>query len=158
METKKKPSQKSKINTKAEKPKKVKELPKINWYLINAQGKILGKVAARAAGLLLGKHNPVKKSYEIASDRVVIINASKVSVTGKKESQKKYYRYSGYPGGLRERTLEQLREEKPNEIINHAIFGMLPKNRMGRSLRKHLYVYSSGEHPHEAQKVETVEV
>jgi large subunit ribosomal protein L13 len=159
MEQKKKLS-KTKVNTSiVKKPKAVKkQTPVLKWYLINAQGKVLGKVAAKVSGLLLGKNDPTKKSYEIPQGRVVIINASKVAVSGRKEDDKKYYRYSGYPSGLKERTLSQLRSTKPEEIINHAVFGMLPKNRMGKTLHTHLFVYSGGTHPHEAQKFEDIEV
>jgi large subunit ribosomal protein L13 len=128
------------------------------WYLLNAQDKVLGKIAAEAAKLLLGKNDPTLKSYDLPKARVVVINAAKVSVSGRKEEDKKYYRYSGYPGGLREKTLAQLREQKPNEIIAHAVNGMLPKNRKGKELRRHLFVYPGSTHPHEAQKLEIQEV
>jgi large subunit ribosomal protein L13 len=128
------------------------------WFLLNAQGKILGKVAATAAKVLLAKADPSLRSFQTPEWRVVIINASKVAVTGRKEEQKKYYRYSGYPGGLKEINLGKLREEKPAEIITHAVYGMLPKNRRGKAIRKHLFVYSSNSHPHEAQKMEDLEI
>ncbi|MDP2671804.1 MAG: 50S ribosomal protein L13 [bacterium] len=158
MEQKKKEKQvKSNVLNKTRVKKQVTSKP-INWYLVNAQGSILGKVAAKVASILLDKNDPKRKSYEIPQSRVVIINAGKVEVSGRKEENKKYYRYSGYPSGLRERTLAQLRSQKPEEIINHAVFGMLPKNRMGKSLRRHLFIYSGSSHPHEAQKFETLEV
>lgn len=159
METKKKAQQlKNNLPTTRKITKPKKEPTKLNWYLMNAQGKVLGKLAAKAASLLLGKNDPTKKSYEIPQGRVIVINAAKIAVSGKKEEDKKYYRYSGYPSGLKEKTLRQLRASKPEEIINHAVFGMLPKNRLGRVLHKHLYVYPGSTHPHEAQKLETLEV
>lgn len=143
--------------------KKVKAEKQVNknqgkWFLLNAQDKVLGKVAATAAKLLLGKNDPTLKDFEIPESRVVVINAAKIAVSGRKEEAKKYYRYSGYPGGLREKTLAQLRQDKPDEIISHAVNGMLPKNRKGKGLRRHLYIYSGASHPHEAQKLESREV
>jgi len=138
--------------------KKVRKNYSERWFLLNAQGKILGKVAAVAAKALLAKADPSSRGFETPDWRVVVINAAKVAVTGRKEENKKYYRYSGYPGGLRQTTLEKLRESKPAEIITHAVYGMLPKNRRGKAIRRHLFVYPEGTHPHEAQKLEDLEV
>ncbi|OGY29158.1 MAG: 50S ribosomal protein L13 [Candidatus Woykebacteria bacterium RIFCSPHIGHO2_12_FULL_45_10] len=157
METQKKQKSKNLTKEKLVRPK-VKPERAIKWYLLDAKDKILGKVAVKAAKVLLAKAVPTKKSFEAPVDRVVVINASKVAVTGRKEEEKKYYRYSGYPGGLKERTLGQVRASKPEEIVSHAVFGMLPKNRLGRKIQKHLYIYPGTTHPHEAQKLESVEV
>ncbi len=151
---KKKTGSKTEVNKK----KAVSKSNQEKWFLINASGKILGKVAVVAAKTLLAKSDPTLLSFETPNWRVVIINASKVAVTGRKEQDKKYYRYSGYPGGLKVTNLAKLREKDARQIITHAVFGMLPKNRLGSVLQGHLYVYSGADHPHEAQKPETLEV
>lgn len=146
----------SALNTSQTKKEKAPE--PIKWYLIDAADKILGKVSVTVAKKLLAKDDPGRKIHQIPTERVVVINAGKIAVTGRKEEEKKYYRYSGYPSGLKVRTLSQLRETKPTEIISHAVFGMLPKNRLGRKLQKHLFVYPGSTHPHQAQKIENLEV
>jgi len=131
-------------------PKK-DELEK-KWWLIDAEGKVLGRLATEIAVLLRGKKNPKYIDFMDSGDFVVVINAEKVKVTGKKMEQKKYYSHSGYPGGLKEKTLKELLAKKPEEVIKKAVWGMIPKNRLGRSIHKKLKVYRGTEHPHQAQK------
>lgn len=139
------------------KPKAEKETSK-KWFLIDARGKIIGRMSSRIATLLLGKDKVEFLPYKDSGDYVVVINAGKVSATGRKEDQKKYYRYSGYPGGLKTRDLKTLRVEKPEEIIRHSVSGMLPKTRLGKQIIKKLYVYPGENHPHEAQKLEEIKI
>jgi len=143
-------------NDKAKSPAEVKQSRK--WFLIDARGKIIGRLATRIAKLLLGKGKVSYLPYKDSGDYVVVVNVSKISATGRKEENKKYYRYSGFPGGLKERTLKTLREEKPEEILRHAVSGMLPKTKLGKQIVKKLYIYPNEKHPHEAQKVESIEV
>lgn len=124
------------------------------WYIIDAEGKTLGRLASEAASILRGKRKPIFTPHVDTGDYVIIINAEKVDVTGKKRQQKIYKRHTGYPGGLREITFEKLQAKKPDEIIRHAIKGMLPKGRLGRQMYKKLKVYSGPEHKHSAQKPE----
>ena len=128
------------------------------WYLIDAKNKILGRLSTKIAKILMGKEKVDFARHADMGDAVIVINAAKVAVTGTKEKNKIYYRYSGYPGGLRETTLAVLRVKKPEELIYHAVSGMLPKNRLGKSLIKKLYVYPKEEYPHEAQKQVELEV
>lgn len=121
------------------------------WWLVDAEGKVLGRLATRVAVLLRGKNKPQFAAFVDSGDFVVIINAEKVSVTGKKQDQKKYYSHSGYPGGLRTETLKELLEKKPEEAIRRAVWGMIPKNKLGRAVYKKLKVYRGPVHPHEAQ-------
>lgn len=137
-------------------PKSVEENK--SWYLIDAENKVLGRVSSEIAKILMGKDKVDFARYHDMGDNVVVINAAKVAVTGRKETDKKYYRYSGYPGGLKEISLEKQREKKPEELIYHAVAGMLPKNRLGSQLIKKLYVYPKEAHPHEAQKPKELEV
>ena len=122
------------------------------WWLINAEGKILGRLATEISILLRGKKKPEFVNFMDSGDFVVVINAEKVNVTGRKIEQKKYYSHSGYPGGLKEKTLKELLEKKPEEVIRKAVWGMIPKNKLGRTVYKKLKVYSGPHHPHEAQK------
>lgn len=124
-----------------------------NWYIVDAKGKVLGRLAAKIAQILLGKHKPVFTPYWDLGDYVVVINSSLVRVTGKKEEQKIYYRHSGYPGGQRKETLSSLRKKKPNELIYHAVWGMLPKNRLARKILNKLFVYPKETHPHQQEKL-----
>ncbi|MFQ6039974.1 MAG: 50S ribosomal protein L13 [Candidatus Poribacteria bacterium] len=124
----------------------------IKWYIVDANGKTLGRLATQVAMVLRGKHQPTYTPHVDMGNRVVVINAEKVVVTGKKYEQKRYYRHSGYPGGLREKTFKEMIQHKPEQIIHHAVRGMLPQNRLGRKLRGKLKVYSGPEHPHQAQK------
>lgn len=124
------------------------------WYVIDAAGKPLGRVAATAATLLRGKHKPIYTPHIDTGDHVIIINAAQVVLTGKKLDQKVYYHHSGYPGGLKAQGYRQLMLRKPEFVLERAIRGMLPKNRLGRAMFRKLKVYAGGEHPHAAQKPE----
>ena len=124
------------------------------WYVIDAEDKTLGKVAAEIAMILRGKKKPIYTPHVDCGDYVVVVNAEKVAVTGKKEKQKIYKSHSGYPGGLKETTLAELRAKKPEEIIRHAVKGMMPKGKLGRQMFKKLKVYVGPEHPHAAQNPE----
>ena len=124
------------------------------WWLIDAEGKVLGRLATEIAVLLRGKKNPKYVDFMDSGDFVVVVNAEKIKVTGKKIEQKKYYSHSGYPGGLKERTLKELLEKKPEEVIRKAVWGMIPKNKLGRSVYKKLKVYCGPDHPHQAQMPE----
>ena len=129
-----------------------KETVERNWYVIDAAGKPLGRVATKAAHILRGKHKPTYTPHIDCGDNVIIVNASKVSLTGKKLTDKKYYNHSGYPGGLRERTAKVMIEKYPEEMLERAVKGMLPHNRLGRAMGKKLFVYADANHKHEAQK------
>ncbi len=121
------------------------------WWLINAEGRILGRMATEVADLIRGKRKPQFTSHLDTGDFVVIINAEKIKVSGRKLDQKKYYTHSGYPGGIKEETLKDLLERKPEEVIKKAVWGMIPKGKLGRALYKKLKVYRGSSHPHEAQ-------
>lgn len=123
-----------------------------HWLLIDAQGQTLGRLATQVATLLRGKHKPHFSPHLDVGDFVVVVNAEKVVLTGRKLKQKIYYRHSGYPGGLRAATAEKLLKEKPARVLEHAVRGMLPKNRLGDALFRKLKVYAGGSHPHAAQK------
>jgi len=123
-----------------------------NWYVIDAEGENLGRVATKVATVLRGKHKPTYTPHIDCGDFVIVINASKVNLTGKKLDDKIYYNHSGYTGGLRERTARVMRESYPVEMIERAVKGMLPKGRLGRQMYKKLFVYEGSEHPHMAQK------
>jgi large subunit ribosomal protein L13 len=128
---------------------KAKEI-KREWHVIDASGKILGKVATEAADLLMGKNKAMFTRNLDTGDYVVVTNASKVKVTGKKLEQKMYYRHSGYPGGFRAVPLAEMLEKKPEMVIEHAVKGMLPQNKLGDAMIKKLKVYAGAEHPHAA--------
>ena len=121
------------------------------WHVLDASGKILGKLATEAAKLLMGKHKPTFSRHLDTGDFVVIINAEKVRFTGKKAEQKLYHSHSGYPGGLKTINLERLMRTNPTRVIEHAVKGMLPHNRLGAQMLKKLKVYAGEEHPHLAQ-------
>ena len=121
------------------------------WHVLDASGRPLGRIASEAAHLLLGKHKPTYEPHLAMGDHVIVVNAAEVILTGKKASQKTYYRHSGYPGNLRKRTFEQQMERDPRKVIETAVRGMLPHNVRGRELFRHLKVYNGAEHPHEAQ-------
>ena len=129
-----------------------------NWYVIDAEGKTLGRVATKAAHVLRGKHKVTYTPYVDCGDYVIIVNADKVVLTGNKLEDKKYYNHSMYPGGLRERTAKVMKEQYPVEMVERAVKGMLPHNRLGRAMYKKLFVYTGAEHPHMAQKPETMEI
>jgi len=124
------------------------------WFVVDADGMVLGRLASNVASILRGKHKPTYTPHVDTGDHVIIINASKVVLTGKKLDQKTYYRHSGYPGGLKETKYRKLMAEKPEFVVKHAVVGMLPKGPLGRRMAKKLYVYAGGEHSHEAQKPE----
>ncbi len=122
-----------------------------NWYLLDADNQVLGRLASRAAVVLMGKHKPDYTPFLKTGDHVIVVNAKKVRLTGKKEDQKIYRRHSGYPGGLREINARHLRAKFPERLIQQAIHGMLPKNKLGKHLARRLRVYAGPDHPHEAQ-------
>ena len=124
---------------------------KRNWYVIDAEGKPLGRVAAKVATILRGKNKPTYTPSQETGDFVIVINADKVAISGRKRQNKMYYRHSGYPDGLRENTFEQLIERNPVEPMELAIWGMLPKGALGRKLFKNVKVYAGPNHPHAAQ-------
>ena len=128
------------------------------WYLIDAQDKILGRLAVEAAKILRGKHKPRFTPNIDCGDNVIIINAAKVKVTGRKKTQKIYRRYSGYPGGLREVTLSEMLKKSPNEVLKLAVQRMLPSGPLGRDLLKKLKIYSLDKHPHTQAKLVLLEV
>jgi large subunit ribosomal protein L13 len=126
--------------------------------VVDAKGKTLGRLATQVARILRGKHKPAFSPHLDTGDHVIIINAEKVHVTGKKRSAKMYYRYSGYLGGLKSVVLSEQLEQHPERVLVHAVRGMLPKNRLGRAMLKKLKVYAGPEHPHAAQKPEPLEL
>ncbi|MGB8708075.1 MAG: 50S ribosomal protein L13 [Dehalococcoidia bacterium] len=121
------------------------------WHVIDASGKTLGKLATQVANLLMGKHKPTFVPYLDTGDFVIVLNATKIRVTGKKPKQKTYYRHSGYPGGIKAETYEEMMATHPTRVIEHAVKGMLPHNRLGRAMFKKLKVYTGDSHPHQAQ-------
>ncbi len=125
---------------------------KRDWYVIDAEGQTLGRVAAKVAHVLRGKHKPTFTPHVDCGDFVIITNASKIELTGNKLDDKIYYNHSGYTGGLRERTARTMKENYPVEMMERAVKGMLPKGRLGRQMYKKLFVYAGAEHPHTAQK------
>ena len=129
-----------------------------NWYVIDADGENLGRLATKVANVLRGKHKPTYTPHIDCGDYVIIVNASKVNLTGNKLDQKIYYNHSGYTGGLRERTARVMKENYPVEMVERAVKGMLPKGRLGRQMYKKLFVYAGSEHPHMAQKPSTMEI
>ena len=129
-----------------------------NWYVVDAEGQNLGRVAAQVSMVLMGKNKPTYTPHIDCGDNVIVINASKVNLTGKKLDNKIYYNHSGYTGGLRERTAREMKENYPVEMIERAVKGMLPKGRLGRQMYKKLFVYENETHPHAAQKPVMVEV
>ncbi|HEY48506.1 MAG TPA: 50S ribosomal protein L13 [Dehalococcoidia bacterium] len=126
------------------------------WWVLDASDKTLGKLASEVAILLKGKHKPIYSPHIDVGDYVIVINAAKVNVTGKKLTQKMYYRHSQYPGGLKSTSLKRMMETHPTRVVEHAVKGMLPHNRLGAAMIKKLKVYPGADHPHEAQ-VKTVE-
>jgi large subunit ribosomal protein L13 len=122
------------------------------WWLIDAEGKVLGRLATEISVLLQGKRNPEFVKFMDSGDFVIVINAEKVKVTGKKLEQKKYHAHSGFPGGIKEKTLKELLEKNPEDVLRKAVRGMIPKNKLGRAMFKKLKVYAGPDHPHEAQK------
>ena len=129
-----------------------------SWYVVDAESKVLGRLATRVADVLRGKHKPIFTPYVDAGDFVVIINAEKVHLTGTKMENKKYYRHSGYPGGLKVTTPAELLRKNPEAIIMNAVKGMLPKTKLGRQQLKKLKVYAGKDHPHQAQQPSELKV
>jgi large subunit ribosomal protein L13 len=129
-----------------------------DWYVVDAQGETLGRLATRVATILRGKHKPIYAPHVDCGDFVVIVNAEKVHTTGQKLTQKKYYRHSGYPGGLSEISLRDQLLKFPERVLESAIRGMLPKNRLGRQMFRKLKVYAGPNHPHQAQQPKSLEL
>ena len=126
------------------------------WRVVDAQGQVLGRLATRVATLLTGKDKPVYTPFLDTGDHVVVINAEKVKLTGKKLNDKMYRHHTGFPGGLKETTAGDLLAKNPGKVVEEAVFGMLPKTKLGRAMRKKLRVYRGAEHPHQAQRPETL--
>ena len=124
------------------------------WHLVDAEGQVLGRLATRVATLLTGKNKPIYTPFLDTGDHVVIINAEKVKLTGNKLDEKMYRRHTGHPGGLKEITAGNLLAGKPGKLVEEAVFGMLPKTKLGRAMRRKLRVYQGAEHPHQAQRPE----
>ena len=135
-----------------------KETVQHDWYVIDAEDKVLGRLAVEIAYRLRGKHKPIYTPHVDTGDFIVVVNAEKLRLTGNKLEDKKYYRHTGYPGGLREITAGELLKKKPTQVLEFAVKGMLPKNSLGRSMFKKLKVYTGASHPHEAQKPQTLEL
>ena len=129
-----------------------------DWCVVDAEGKTLGRLATQIANVLRGKHKPTYTPHVDVGDFVIVVNAEKVAVTGDKREKKLYWRHSGYPGGIRSRTLGDLLEKRPEEVIRKAVKGMLPRNRLARQQLRKLKVYAGPEHPHQAQKPEQLEM
>jgi large subunit ribosomal protein L13 len=129
-----------------------------DWYIVDAENKVLGRLASELAKILRGKNRPDFTPHVDTGDYVIVINADKVTLTGNKWKDKVYYRHSGYPGGIKSITAENLRAKRPEDLIRFAVKGMLPKNRLGRKLFKKLKVYAGGEHPHQAQQPKPIEI
>ena len=127
------------------------------WYVVDAAGQTLGRLASEVARVLRGKHKPIYSPSVDTGDYVIVVNAERIHVTGRKLDQKIYYRYSGYPGGLKQITLRNLLQKHPTRVIKHAVKGMLPKNKLGRRMFKKLRVYAGPDHPHAAQQPSTLE-
>ena len=127
-----------------------------NWCLVDASGTVLGRLASKVASRLQGKHNPLYTPHVDTGDWIVVINADKVVLTGRKLDQKNYYRHSGYIGGLKSMTARELKDKRPEDLIRFAVKGMLPKNKLGRRQLKKLKVYAGDQHPHEAQNPEVL--
>jgi large subunit ribosomal protein L13 len=129
-----------------------------NWVVVDAAGQTLGRLATQIADTLRGKNKPEYTPHCDVGDFVIVVNAERIAVTGKKMEEKRYYRHSGYPGGLKTRTLAEMLERRPEEVIRKAVKGMLPRNRLGRAQLRKLKVYAGPDHPHAAQKPEPMEV
>jgi large subunit ribosomal protein L13 len=129
-----------------------------NWYVVDATGQTLGRLATQIADALRGKRKPEYTPHVDTGDFVIVVNAEKIAVTGNKRAEKRYYRHSGYPGGLKSRTLEEMLERRPEEVIRRAVKGMLPRNRLARRQITKLKIYAGPEHPHAAQKPQPLEI
>jgi large subunit ribosomal protein L13 len=122
------------------------------WHVVDADGQVLGRVASKAAMILMGKHKPTYTTFLDTGDHVIVINAAKIRLTGRKEEQKIYRRHSGYPGGLTETGVQEVRAKRPAKMVEDAIAGMLPKTKLGKQMYRKLKVYAGDKHPHQAQK------
>jgi large subunit ribosomal protein L13 len=129
-----------------------------DWYVVDAEGKTLGRLATQLADVLRGKRKPEYTPHCDTGDFVVVVNAEKIVVTGRKLEQKTYFRHSGYPGGLRSRSLEEMLDRNPEDVIRKAVKGMLPRNKLGRAQIGKLKVYAGPDHPHQAQKPQPLEI
>jgi large subunit ribosomal protein L13 len=129
-----------------------------SWHVVDAEGKTLGRLATQIANVLRGKRKPTYTPHVDVGDFVIVVNAEKIAVTGDKREKKLYWRHSGYPGGIRSRTLGDLLEKRPEEVIRKAVKGMLPRNRLARQQLRKLKVYAGPDHPHQAQKPEQLEI
>jgi large subunit ribosomal protein L13 len=125
---------------------------KRSWHIVDAEGQILGRLASRIAQILTGKHKPTYVPFLDTGDHVIVVNADKIALTGEKERVKAYFQHSGYPGGIRETRAREVRAQHPERLIEEAVRGMLPKNKLGRAQFKKLKVYRGPQHPHEAQQ------
>jgi large subunit ribosomal protein L13 len=123
-----------------------------NWHVIDAENQVLGRIASKVANILMGKHKPSYTPFIDMGDHVIVVNAAKVRLTGRKEEQKMYRSHSGYPGGLTETLARTVRERRPTRMVEEAISGMLPKNKLGKQMYRKLNVYAGAKHPHDAQK------
>ena len=136
------------------KPKEVER----KWYVVDAESKTLGRLSTEVASILRGKHKPTFTPHVDTGDHVIILNASKIELTGKKMSDKLYHRHTGHPGGLKTRNAQEMRDTRPEKMLELAVKGMLPKNSLGRKMIKKLHVYAGNEHPHQAQNPEQYEL
>ena len=128
------------------------------WYVVDAEGQTLGRLASEVAAVLRGKHKPTYTPHLDTGDYVIVINADKIKLTGRKESQKMYYRFTGYVGNMKEITYKTMMEKHPERIVEIAVKGMIPHNALGRQVLSKLHVYAESEHPHQAQKPEVLEI
>ncbi len=128
------------------------------WYVVDAEGQVLGRLATQIAHIARGKHKPMWAPHADVGDYIIVVNADKIRLTGRKADQKMYYRHSGYPGGLKSTSLRRMMEKRPEFVLQEAVRGMLPGNRLGRKLLKHVKIYASPTHPHESQQPETLEL
>ncbi len=142
------------MKTFSAKPHEIKR----EWFVVDAQGQTLGRLATRVATILRGKHKPIYTPHVDCGDYVIVVNASKINVTGQKLDKKIYYRHSMYPGGLRQVSLRRQLQIHPDRIIEAAVRGMLPKNRLGRKMFKKLKIYAGADHPHQAQQPKSLEL
>ena len=136
------------------KPQEVKQ----KWWLVDGTDKVVGRLATDIAMILMGKHRPTYTPHVDTGDFVVVVNAEKIQVTGNKRTEKRYYRHSGYPGGLKSRTFDEMIARRPEEVIRLAVKGMLPHNPLGRQMARKLKVYAGSEHPHQAQSAKPLEL
>ena len=136
---------------------KLKDITR-DWHLVDAEGRVLGRIASRIASILMGKEKPSYTEFLDCGDFVIVVNAEKVRLTGTKLSDKLYYRHSGYPGGLKQRTAAEVLEKHPDRVIRSAVKGMLPRNKLGRKMLSKLKVYAGADHPHQAQQPQPLEL